>query len=112
MKNHDFVSVEQLGRELEKIPGMAKIIDDEYTALHAAEFIESTRKAAHLTQAKLADKIGVSQARISQMEKGEGTYGPSLSLLERVASACGGVLEISFVKRPLDSDAERNAVSH
>ena len=32
------------------------------------------------------------------MEKGEGPYGLSISLLERVAAACGGVLQIKFKK--------------
>jgi len=98
VKQH-FMSIEQVEHKLEKIPGLSELIEDESAALHAAEFIGHTRKAAHLSQAKLAEKIGVSQARVSQMEKGIGRYGPSLGLLERIASACGGSLHLTFVKR-------------
>jgi DNA-binding XRE family transcriptional regulator len=101
MKRKDFVTLEKVGRGLAKIPGMPELIEEERAALRAAEFVEQTRKAAHLSQAALAKKIGVSQARISQMEKGEGRYGASVVLLDRVAKACGGFLHLSFEHRRL-----------
>jgi tetratricopeptide (TPR) repeat protein len=42
-----------------------------------------------ITQADLAARIEVSQARISQIESGEGRDGPSFTLLKRISRACG-----------------------
>jgi DNA-binding XRE family transcriptional regulator len=99
LKNRDaFVSIEQLGRDLAKLPGMSMKIDEARAALIAAEFIKTTRKAAHLSQAELAKKVDVTQARISQMEQGESKSGPSLALLAKIAAALGGSLNISFVR--------------
>jgi transcriptional regulator with XRE-family HTH domain len=64
----------------------------------AAHFVTEARKQAGFSQADLAEKIGVSQARVSTMEKGEGRYGLSIDLLERVATACGGALRLKFEK--------------
>jgi DNA-binding XRE family transcriptional regulator len=93
-----FVTLDTVGSNLAKIPGMPEMIEEETASLHAAHFVEQARKEAHLSQAVLAEKIGVSQARVSQMEKGEGRYGLSIDLLERVATACGGILELGFKK--------------
>jgi DNA-binding XRE family transcriptional regulator len=98
MNRKKFVSLDKVGQGLAKIEGMPELIEEETASLHAAHFVEQARKQAKLSQADLAEKIGVSQARVSQMEKGEGPYGLSISLLERVAAACGGVLQIKFKK--------------
>jgi transcriptional regulator with XRE-family HTH domain len=42
-----------------------------------------------ISQAELANRIEVSQSRISQIESGEGRDGPSFTLLKRIARACG-----------------------
>jgi DNA-binding XRE family transcriptional regulator len=98
MNRKKFVSLDKVGQGLAKISGMPELIEAETATLHAAHFVEQARKQAHLSQADLAEKIGVSQARVSQMEKGEGPYGLSISLLERVAAACGGTLQLKFEK--------------
>jgi DNA-binding XRE family transcriptional regulator len=97
-KRKDLSSLDKLRQGLEKIPGMSKLMEEERASLRAAEFVKKARKAADLSQAALAKKIDVSQARISQMEKGKAPYGPSITLLERVARACGGTLHVSFQK--------------
>jgi DNA-binding XRE family transcriptional regulator len=97
-KNKGYVSLSEIEQDLRELPGFTELLEDERAALRAAEFIENSRKKAHLTQKNLAEKIGVSQARISQMEQGQGRYGPSLGLLERIATACGGYLLITLVK--------------
>jgi DNA-binding XRE family transcriptional regulator len=98
MNRNKFGSVGKLRQGLDKIEGMPELIEAETATLHAAHFVGQARKQAHLSQADLAEKIGVSQARVSQMEKGEGPYGLSISLLERVAAACGGTLQLKFKK--------------
>jgi len=93
-----FVTLEKVGRDLGKIKGMTDLIEEESAALHAAAFVERTRKTAKLSQAALAKRLGVTQARISQIESGQGTQGASIALLERVAKACEGRLELFFAK--------------
>jgi ribosome-binding protein aMBF1 (putative translation factor) len=91
-------SLDKLEGELTKIPGMKEAVADERAALRAARFIRETREAANLSQSKLAQELEISQARVSQLEKGKGRYGVSVALLERVAEACGGKLEFKFAK--------------
>src|SRR5262249_12250839 len=103
----NLVGLDKVGRSLAKIPGMPDIIEKEAANLQAALFVERARKEAQLSQAALAKKLRVSQARVSQMESGKGRYGLSISLLERVAAACGGVLELGFKKEPTARLAKR-----
>jgi DNA-binding XRE family transcriptional regulator len=93
-----FVTLGELEKELVKIPGMKEAMAEERAALRAARFVRETREAAELSQAKLATRLGVSQARVSEIEKGAGTYGVSVELLERIAIACGGTLGFTFAK--------------
>jgi DNA-binding XRE family transcriptional regulator len=99
MKNPKrFRTLDSVKHGLAKTPGMLELIEEERANFHAAELVKEARKAAQLSQAELARRIDVTQARISQMESGEAPYGPSIVLLERVARACGGMLRLSFEK--------------
>lgn len=49
--------------------------------------ISSIRKSRGLTQAQLADKIGISQAHISRLERGDDSA--SLKLIAEIAQALG-----------------------
>ena len=91
----NYVTLEAVEEKLEKITGMSELIDSEYAALGAADFVKQTREAAHLSRSALARKLGVSAARISEVEAGEGRYGPSVALLARIAKACGGTLQLA-----------------
>jgi DNA-binding XRE family transcriptional regulator len=91
-----YTTLDEFGRKLAQIPGMSKLIEGESANLAVADFVRDSRKAAELSQAELACEIGVTQARISQLEKGEGRYGPSVTLLARIAKACGGELHLSL----------------
>ena len=55
----------------------------------AARFIRQMRNHAELNQTQLGERIGVSQERISEMERGGSPEGVSYALLRRVARACG-----------------------
>ena len=103
----NFESLGKLGSGLANIPGMSELIEEERANLHAAELIKEARKSAQLSQAALAAKIDVTQARISQMESGEAPYGPSVVLLERIARACGGALSLSFIRKSETSEKAR-----
>ena len=55
------------------------------------------RLTAGLTQTELADKLGVSQARIAQLERAKATTsGPEVLTLARVAFACGYRLKLEL----------------
>lgn len=93
-----------LDSRLATIAGMPALIQEEYDVLieeekaaeQVATLIRQTRESAGLSQTELGRKVGVSQARISQMERGDATFGPSIGLLVRVAQACGCTLMLSF----------------
>ncbi len=73
-----------------------QVYQDTSASIAAGRLIKSWRKQASqtdgtqgLTQGELAERIGVSQARISEIETGTGRDGPSFALLARIANACG-----------------------
>ena len=65
------------------------------------EFLDqvlSARKAAGLTQADIARRIGTTQSAIARLESGSGKHLPSLSTLHKYANAVGCRVEIKLVK--------------
>jgi transcriptional regulator with XRE-family HTH domain len=64
-------------------------LDNAEAVREAARFMRSMREHAHLTQTALARRLGVSQARISEIERGASPEGVSYALLKRIASKCG-----------------------
>jgi DNA-binding XRE family transcriptional regulator len=52
------------------------------------------RKALGLTQAQVADKMGVTKSRVSQVERGEVS---TIEAVARYVQAIGGTIEISAV---------------
>ena len=71
-------------------------LEDEFAAL--AELLKA-RKNAGLTQAEVAQRMGVSQPVLARIESSLGNHrhAPSLSTLRRYAQACGKRLVISMV---------------
>ncbi len=58
------------------------------------EEIYETRKKKKITQKLLADKVGVSQSRIAQIESGIGTINVSFDVLFNILHALGRNFEI------------------
>jgi transcriptional regulator with XRE-family HTH domain len=90
-------------------PAARQVYQDTSAAIAAGRLIKSWRKQAAgsdgsqgFTQGELAERIGVSQARISEIETGNGRDGPSFALLARIAHACG----IDLLARLQDADAK------
>ena len=71
---------------------------DEFEAL---EELLSARRSAGLTQAQVAERMGVSQATIGRLESSAGSrkHAPSLSSLRRYADALDCDLLIALVPR-------------
>jgi transcriptional regulator with XRE-family HTH domain len=70
-----------------------QLADDLRLALSSAEeaatFIRQLRSNAGLTQHELARRLGISQPRVSAIERGIGSDGPTYGILRRIARACG-----------------------
>jgi DNA-binding XRE family transcriptional regulator len=72
--------------------------EQEYKNLVISEKIAELRHKAHLTQEQLAERVHTTKSAISRYESN--TYkGYSVSLLQKIASACGADLKISFVAK-------------
>src|SRR3954469_11266551 len=63
-------------------------------AMRAGDLVRSMRREAKLSQEELAARIGVSQARISELEAGRGQQGPTWDVMERIAKASGRELGV------------------
>lgn len=82
----DFVTPEIY--ELLPDAGLREILESERAGLEAGGLVRRLRERVGLTQASLADRLHMSQARISQLEHSDGRDGPSYGILRRVAEAC------------------------
>lgn len=58
-------------------------------AQEAARLVRQMREKKGLNQTELAELLGVSQPRISRLEKASGGDGPSYAMVRRVAEVCG-----------------------
>ncbi|WP_243336999.1 helix-turn-helix domain-containing protein [Anaeromyxobacter soli] len=70
--------------------------------------VAERRKAAGLTQAQLAERLGVTTETVSRLERG--AVVPSLARLEAFASALG--VDLSDLFRVADRDAHRDRALH
>jgi len=64
-----------------------------------ALLVREMREDAEMTQAELAKKVGTTQSVIARLEDAEYT-GHSLTMLERIATACGVALKLRAEKKP------------
>ena len=58
----------------------------------------AARKAAGLTQAEIARRIGTTQSAVARLEAGSSKHLPSLTTLHKYANAVGCHVEIKLVK--------------
>ncbi len=70
--------------------------EQEYRNLVISEKIAELRHKAHLTQEELARRIHTTKSAISRYESNE-YQGYSISLLQKIAVACGADLQVGFV---------------
>jgi len=93
--------VEQRGR---KSVAYRKSFARTLQQIDLAMLIREMREAAGFTQTELAKKAGTTQSVIARLEDAE-YAGHSLTMLERIAAACGVALKLRAEKKP-DFDRE------
>ena len=86
--------------DLAPTAGFAEALWRSRDVLEGGSLARRMREAADggrgVSQQELARRLGVSQARISAIERGSGPQGPTYELLKRIARACGVVLSTKF----------------
>ncbi len=96
------VPLTELVAEIESGEGDRGVDRDFSSAsFRAAMLVRTMRREASLSQRNLAAAIGVSQARVSEIEAGLGKHGPSWDVMERIAAICGR--EIGVLPCPTDT---------
>ena len=74
-------------------PANAKLLKDLRQKRKIAETLSSIRKAANLTQSKLAERMNVSQSYVAQLEIGKRFSYPAI---KKYAEACGRSVELTI----------------
>lgn len=59
--------------------------------------IVRVRQEENMTQAELAEKIGIQQSNVSRLERGHSN--PSIEFIERIAIGLNRELKIEFLKK-------------
>ena len=86
-------------RRARKSPSYRKAFARALQQVDLAVLVREMREDAGLTQAELARKVGTTQSVIARLEDAEYT-GHSLTMLERIAVACGVALKLRAEKKP------------
>jgi phage-related protein/DNA-binding XRE family transcriptional regulator len=76
-----------------------KTFDRTLHQIDLALLVREMREDAGMTQAELAKKVGTTQSVIARLEDAE-YAGHSLTMLERIATACGVALKLHAEKKP------------
>ena len=76
-----------------------KTFDHTLHQIDLALLVREMREDARLTQAELSKKVGTTQSVIARLEDAE-YAGHSLTMLERIATACGVGLKLHAEKKP------------
>lgn len=80
------------------------VFDETAAGFEAARFLRRVRESSGLKQGEVAKTLGISQARISAIESGEGRDGPSYALIRRYLTACGRDFSLEQGLLPPGSD--------
>ena len=88
------------GEILDRVVGddaeLRHLVGQEKLNVRNAEMIHGARTTAGLTQADLANLVGITQSVISRLEDAD-SEGHSISMLQRIADALHQRLEVRFV---------------
>jgi ribosome-binding protein aMBF1 (putative translation factor) len=90
---------EFVGQRARKSATYRKTFERTLLQIDVALLVREMREDAGLTQAELARKVGTTQSVIARLEDAE-YAGHSLTMLERIAIACGVALKLHAEKKP------------
>ena len=90
---------ELVEQRVRKSPNYRKAFSQTLQQIDLALLLREMREDADLTQSELARKIGTTQSVIARLEDAE-YAGHSLTMLERIATACGVALKLHAEKKP------------
>lgn len=90
---------ELVGQRARKSATYRKAFSRALQQIDLALLVREMREDAGLTQAELARKVGTTQSVIARLEDAE-YVGHSLTMLERIATACGIALKLRAEKKP------------
>jgi ribosome-binding protein aMBF1 (putative translation factor) len=86
-------------RRARKSPAYRKAFEPTLQQIDLALLVREMREDAGFTQTELAKKVGTTQSVIARLEDAE-YAGHSLTMLERIAAACGVGLRLRATKKP------------
>jgi len=93
-KFRNFVPFEEHRKKLLADPEIKKYYDELEPEYRLIESIIEKRLEKKMSQTELADKVGTGQSAISRLEGGN--YNPTMKFLQKIATALGTRLTVSF----------------
>lgn len=94
--------------------GKVPLVMEIETRIALGDFIRYAREAKGMTQAQLGERIGLSRASVTMLERGHTKF-PKIDILESVAKALecepAAIFEVAGVNQPGASSAEAGQLS-
>ena len=89
----------EIARQIETNPAFAQAWEEQAEEFDALDELLSARKRAGLTQAQVAELMGVKQSSLARVESSltSRSHAPSLAMLRKYAQAVGCKLELRMV---------------
>jgi predicted XRE-type DNA-binding protein len=89
---------EWLDKVIHKSPAFQAQVEEELAAINVAQDLVALRESRGLSQAQLADRLGITQSAIAQLESAQ-PKNVELRTLVRVAAALGAHVDVSIRPR-------------
>ena len=89
---------EWLDKVIHKSPAFQARVEEELAAIKVAQDLVALRESRGLSQAQLADRLGITQSAIAQLESAQ-PKNVELRTLVRVAAALGAHVDVSIRPR-------------
>lgn len=83
---------------IQQSPAFQAQVEEELAAINVAQDLVALRESRGLSQAQLADRLGITQSAIAQLESAQ-PKNVELRTLVRVAAALGGHVDVSIRPR-------------
>jgi len=93
-----------------RIPDYDTKVADVRAAVIASELIRRMRARARLSQTQLAQRLHLSQARVSEIESVRGAQGPTFDLILRIATACAVHLRLDIESTAPEAAVEEHSL--